>query len=70
MRDERLSSINLYFPREKCGCIYEYFFYMKTDGELILDVLDDMYKQNNIKDFMKEGYKYCLSNEKKLENIL
>ncbi|MFR5786273.1 MAG: hypothetical protein ACLUHE_03445 [Christensenellales bacterium] len=26
MRDERLSSINPYFPRENGGCVYPYFF--------------------------------------------
>lgn len=42
MKDERLSSINPYFPRENGGCIYPYFFDMMVDGKLILDTLDAM----------------------------
>lgn len=42
MKDERLSSINPYFPRENGGCICPYFFDMMVDGKLILDTLDAM----------------------------
>ena len=33
MRDERLSSINPYFPREEGGCVYPYFYDMVLDGK-------------------------------------
>jgi len=66
MRDKKLSSINPYFPREHGGCIYPYFFDMKINGEFVLDVLDDMYRNKNIKDFMNDGYAYCLVNEKEI----
>ena len=63
MRDNRLSSINPYFPRENGGCIYPYFFDMKADGKLILDTLDDMYRTQNIESFMKNSYAYCQQHE-------
>lgn len=63
MKDERLSSINPYFPRENGGCIYPYFFDMVVDGKLILDTLDAMYKSQNIEDFMRNSYAYCKEHE-------
>lgn len=59
MRDDRLSSINPYFPREHGGCVYPYFYDMKVDKKLILDTLDNMYKTQNIEDFMRNSYAYC-----------
>lgn len=63
MKDERLSSINPYFPRENGGCIYPYFFGMVVDGKLILDTLDAMYRSQNIEDFMRNSFAYCLKYE-------
>ena len=63
MRDERLSSINPYFPRENGGCIYPYFFDMVVDGKLILDTLDAMYRSQNIEDFMRNSFAYCRTHE-------
>lgn len=63
MRDERLSSINPYFPREQGGCVYPYFFDMEIDGVPILDTLDQIYKSQPIQPFMKESYAYCLAHE-------
>ena len=63
MKDERLSSINPYFPREHGGCIYPYFFDMAVDGKLILDTLDAMYKSQSIEDFMRNSYAYCKEHE-------
>lgn len=63
MKDERLSSINPYFPRENGGCIYPYFFDMTVNDTLILDTLDTMYKSQNIKDFMHSSYAYCQNHE-------
>ena len=59
MKDERLSSINPYFPREHGGWIYPYFFDMVVDGKLILDTLDAMYRSESIEDFMRNSYTYC-----------
>ena len=59
MKDERLSSINPYFPREQGGCIYPYFFDMVVNGKLILDTLDSMYTSQSIADFMRNSYAYC-----------
>ena len=66
MKDERLSSINPYFPRENGGCIYPYFFDMVVDGKLILDTLDSMYRSQSIEDFMRNSYVYCLEHEEKI----
>ena len=63
MRDERLSSINPYFPREQGGCVYPYFFDMVVDGKPILDTLDSMYRSQNIEDFMRNSYAYCREHE-------
>ena len=63
MKDDRLSSINPYFLRENGGCIYPYFFDMKIDGIMILDTIDDMFKNQTIKDFMKNSYAYCREHE-------
>lgn len=71
MRDERLSSINPYFPRENGGCVYPYFFDMTVGGEPILDTLDAMYKSRNIEDFMLNSYAYCQEQEAEIrEHIL
>lgn len=63
MKDERLSSINPYFPREHGGCIYPYFFDMKVDGKLILDTLDAMYRSQRIEVFMQNSCIYCQEHE-------
>ena len=63
MKDERISSINPYFPRENGGCIYPYFFDMVVDGKLILDTLDDMYKSQSMEEFMRCSYAYCQKHE-------
>lgn len=63
MKDERLGSINPYFPRENGGCIYPYFFDMVVDGKPILDTLDTMYQSQSIEDFMRNSYAYCKEHE-------
>lgn len=62
MSDERLSSINPYYPRENGGCVYPYFQNMVIDGVPILDTLAGMYKQP-IRGFMREAYAYCQRHE-------
>lgn len=68
MRDERLSSINPYFPREQGGCVYPYFFDMKAGGVLILDTLDEMYRAQTIEEFMKNSYAYCQVHEAEIRD--
>ena len=64
MADERLSSINPYFPREAGGCIYPYFFGMTADGGLVMDRLHQMYrKRAGIRGFMEESYAFCKAHE-------
>lgn len=63
MQDERLRSINPYFPREQGGCVYPYFFSMVVEGRPILDTLDDMYKSQSMGAFMRSSYAYCQAHE-------
>ena len=71
MSDDRLSSVNPYYPREQGGCIYPYFFTMVIDGTPITDTILAMYKSMEISDFMRESYSYCVKHEKKIrEHIL
>lgn len=67
MRDERLSSINPYFPRENGGCVYRYFQDMVIEGKPILDTIEEMYRCGNIADFMRQSYQYCLQHEKQIQ---
>ena len=64
MRDERLRSLNPYFPKENGGCIYPYFRDMKADGALVLEELEKMYCASGITDFMEASYAYCMKHEK------
>lgn len=60
MRDERLSTINPYFED---GCVYEYFYHMDIGGKPVLEILYEMYRQNDIKEFMKKGFLFCQEHE-------
>lgn len=62
MRDERLSSINPYFP----GCVYDYFQNMKVDNRMILDIIDEFYKCGDMKKFMHDSYDYCRIHEEEI----
>lgn len=65
MRDERLSTINPYFPRESGGgCVYSYFLDMVVDGEPALDALDRLYRANGITGFMETAYTWCQTHER------
>lgn len=63
MRDERLSSLSPFFPRENGGCVYPYFYDMLLEGKPILDTLDTMYRSMGIQEFMRRSYEYCLAHE-------
>lgn len=63
MKDERLSSLNPYFPRENGGCVYPCFFDMMADGKPVLETLDAMYRSQPIEDFMRSSYVYCQAHE-------
>lgn len=66
MKDPRLCEINPYFKRENGGCIYPYFFDMQVEGVPVLDTLDEMYRTQKIKDFMKNSYSYCQQHENEI----
>lgn len=70
MKDERLSSINPYFPREHGGCVYSYFFDMEADGKLVLDTPDAMYRSQRIEDFMRDSYAYCRKYEAEIRKYI
>lgn len=63
MRDERLSSINPYFPRENGGCVYGCFQNMVIENRPILETLEEMYRTYSMPDFMKHSYQYCQQHE-------
>ena len=66
MSDERLSSLNPYFPKENGGCIYPYFQNMIVNGYPVLNTIDTLYRRNSITDFMEEAYAYCLKYENEI----
>ena len=66
MADERLASLNPYFPREQGGCIYPYFFDMRAGGELVTDVIGRLYKSCDIRTFMRKGYAFCQEHEQEI----
>lgn len=66
MGDERLSSINPYFPRENGGCVYGYFQNMKLGDKMALDVIEQLYQGSDIKTFMRESYAYCRKYEEEI----
>ena len=71
MSDERLSSINPYYPREQGGCIYPYFFTMEVEGVPITDTVREMYRTKEISEFMEESYTFCQKHEAEIrEHIL
>lgn len=60
LEDERLACINPYFPD---GCVYDYFYTMSVEGTPVLDTMSRMYHALPIRDFMEQGYAYCLRHE-------
>lgn len=66
MRDERLSAINPYFPRENGGCVYSYFLDMMVEGRPVLETIDEMYRACDMPEFMERSYAYCLEHEKEI----
>jgi len=63
LSDPRLQSINPYFPREEGGCIYPYFFDMKVNNLMVMDVIHEMYQTQKIAEFMKTSYEFCEKHE-------
>lgn len=63
MSDERLASINPYYPRENGGCVYRYFQDMVIGDKPVLTTLDELYRANSMTDFMERAYDYCRENE-------
>ena len=68
MSDERLSSINPYYPREQGGCVYSYFLDMFIEGRLILDTIAELYRKNHMIDFMRLSFEYCQKHENEIRS--
>lgn len=66
MSDDRLCSINPYYPHEQGGCVYSYFQDMKIDKQNILVTLMNLYRNNSISDYMKKSYEYCQNHEREI----
>lgn len=66
MQDERLASINPYYPREHGGCVYSYFYDMIIEGKPILDTLNQMHRKNHMTDYMEIAYEYCVKHEEEI----
>ncbi len=70
MRDERLSAINPYFPRDyekkQNGCVYGCFYDMKVEEEPILSTLYERFQSLSITDYMEWGYGYCRKHEQEI----
>ena len=66
MSDDRLCSLNPYFPKENGGCVYPYFQTMIVNGSPILETIDTLYRRNSITDFMEESFAYCLKYENEI----
>lgn len=47
-------------------CIYPYFFDMKVEGKLVLETMDEMYRKQDIRTFMKNSYAFCMAHEKEI----
>jgi hypothetical protein len=67
MRDERLRARNPYFDD---GCVYDYFYKISIDGEVILNTLYNMFQNMPIEQFMVEGYRYCQLNEQTIRSAM
>lgn len=65
-KDPRLASIEPYFPRENGGCIYPFFFDMKVNGDYVLEVVDKMYDEMDIRTFMMSSFEYCKIHEEEI----
>lgn len=66
LSDPRLIPLNPYYPEEKGGCVYPYFYNMKLEGAPVLETLRRMYRENSLTDFMEAAYAYCQLHEKEI----
>ena len=63
MNDECLHNINPFFICERTGEINETFYDLKINNQYILQIIDDMYHQYPIQEFMKHAYQFVQSHE-------
>ena len=39
---------------------------MKVEGKLVLETMDEMYRKQDIRTFMKNSYAFCMAHEKEI----
>lgn len=66
LSDERLKVLNPYTGHN----VYEYFYKLEIDGQPVLNILDKLYRENSIEEFMKKGYEFCKENEALIRSVM
>lgn len=61
-----LAKHNPYRGRSCAECFYA----MRVDGVPILELLDRLYRENDIVGFMEKGFRLCIANEKIIRNVI
>lgn len=66
LSDERLKKLNPYTGHN----VYEYFYKLEVDGQPILNILDKLYRDNSIEEFMKKGFEFCKEHEELIRSVM
>lgn len=66
LSDERLKKLNPYTGHN----VYEYFYKLELDGQPVLEILDECYKENTIENFMEKGFEFCVKNEDLIRSVM
>lgn len=66
LSDERLKVLNPYTGHN----VYEYFYKLELCGQPVLDILDKLYRENSIDEFMKKGFEFCKDNEALIRSVM
>ena len=54
--DPRLAERNPYYPD---SCVYDYFYAMTVEKRPILEIMEELFTEGGIAQFMIEGYRFC-----------
>lgn len=66
MSDPRLAALNPYYPRERGGCVYPYFFDLCLEGENLMDTLHAMHRRLPLGEWMDAAYSLLERNREEL----
>ena len=66
LSDERLKVLNPYTGHN----VYEYFYKLEFEGHSVLDILDKLYRENSIEEFMKKGFEFCKEHEELIRSVM